>query len=446
VSQKETPQKSVKTTTLALVAVLVLLVVIVGIYFLMPKPAPTPTQPSPAPTKVAVIRFAGWSAGETEMKNYQKVISLFMQKNPDIIVKYEVITQMFVENILASYAAGAAPDIFYVDSSWAYAFIEKGALYPIGDKLPREFIDQFYPFLLEPFKGPDGKIYGLPKDWSVLNLLYNKKLFAQAGVPEPNESWTWEDLFIAAKTIYQKTGKPGLVIISDFNRWLPYLMSNGAPPPLFMSASDASYFDNLAVKNNLIRIIEILQQGRKEGWVVIPPDVNTAWNGEAFGKQLAAMTIEGSWTIPYLADQFPDFKYGSDWDLAPLPRGTAGRATMAYTVALGVNSKTENIDAVLKFLTYFEGPDGQREIVVRLGHTLPSIKALANDPELWPSHAKELKSLNMYNTIKVFYYGPYTGDVESKFNQVLLAAVRGELTAADTINLLKEKVSESFKR
>jgi len=438
VSQKETPKKGVRTTTIALVAVLIILIAALGFYFLLPKPAPTPTQ-------TVVIRFAGWSAGETEMKNYQKMISLFQQQNPNVIVKYEVITQMFSENILASYAAGAAPDIFYLDSAWAPTFISKGAVYPVGDKLPQDFINQFYPFLLDPFKGPDGKLYGVPKDWSVLSLFYNKKLFAQAGVPEPTESWTWNDLFNAARTIYQKTGKPGLVIHAEFNRWLPYLMSNGAPPPVFNSAADAAYFDNPSVKNALTTFIQTFQQGRKEGWIVTPADLNTGWSGEAFGKQLAAMTIEGSWMIPYLADQFPDFKYGSDWDLALIPQGTAGRATMAYTVALGVNSKTENLDAVLKFLMFIEGPDGQRELVVKMGHTLPSIKALANDPNLWPSHAKELNIIGKYSTVKVFFYGPKTGDLEGQFNQVLGAAVRGELTPADAIAMLKEKVSQSFK-
>ena len=435
---QESPPKGKGTRTLLIaVAALVILAAVVGAFLLQPR--------APAPTEVVVIRFAGWSAGETEMKSYQKMIDLFQKQNPNIVVKYEVITQMFSENILASYAAGAAPDIFYLDSAWAPVFIAKGAVYPVGDKLPKDFIDQFYPFLLEPFKGPDGKLYGVPKDWSVLSLFYNKKLFAQAGVPEPTETWTWQDLFNAAKTIYQKTGKPGIVIHAEFNRWLPYLMSNGAPPPTFSSAADAAYFDNPAVQKALKDFIAMFQQGRKEGWIVTPADVNAGWSGEAFGKQLAAMTIEGSWMIPYIADQFPDFKYGSDWDLAPIPRGTAGRATMAYTVALGVNSKTQYLDAVLKFLVFIEGPDGQRELVVKMGHTLPSIKTLANDPNLWPSHAKELSLVGKYDIVKVFFYGPKTGELEGQFNQVLGAAVRGEITPSDAVSLLKDKVAQAFK-
>lgn len=428
-----------KKSTLALLGIVIALVIVVAAVFLLTRPT-TPT----APPQVAVIRFAGWSAGETEMKNYQKLIEEFQRANPGIVVKYEVITQMFSENILASYAAGAAPDIFYLDSAWAPVFIERGAVYPVGDKLPKDFIDQFYPFLLEPFKGRDGKIYGIPKDWSVLSLFYNKKLFAQAGVPEPSETWTWEDLFNAARQIYQKTGKPGLVIHAELNRWFPYLLSNGAPSPSFYSAADAAYFDNPAVKNSLISFIETFQRGRKEGWIIIPADVNAGWSGEAFGKELAAMTIEGSWLIPYLADQFPNFKYGSDWDIALLPKGSAGRASMAYTVALGVNPKTENLDAVLKFLQYVEGTEGQKLLVVKMGHTLPSIKALAADPDLWPSHKKELDMVGKYTKVQVFFYGAKTGELEGAFSQVLGAAVKGEISAAEAVSLLKDKVKQSF--
>jgi len=224
------------------------------------------------------IRFAGWSAGETEMKNYERMIKEFEQKNPTIGVKYEVITQMFHENILASFGAGVAPDVFYVDSSWAPIFIDKGALYPISDLADQSFIDKFYPFLLEPFK-KNGKLYGLPKDWSMLALFYNKKLFEQAGLTKPPE--TWEELEEYAKIIADKTGKPGLAIyLGGFNRYVPVAVSNGAPKPWFEKPEDASWFDNPVVKETLAWYINLYKKGKIEReqqgltpYVVAPGDV-----------------------------------------------------------------------------------------------------------------------------------------------------------------------------
>jgi multiple sugar transport system substrate-binding protein len=393
------------------------------------------------------IRFAGWSAGETEMKKYQALIEEFEKKNPTIGVKYEVITQMFHENILASFGAGVAPDVFYVDSSWSPIFIEKGALYPISDLADKSFIDQFYPFLLEPFK-KDGKLYGLPKDWSMLALFYNKKLFAQAGLTKPPE--TWEELEQYAKIIAEKTGKPGLAIyLGGFNRYVPVAISNGAPKPWFEKPADASWFDNPVVKEtltwyiNLYRIgkIEMENQG-KTPYVVQPGDVGAGWLGDAFGQQEVAMVISGNWMIPFLADQFPDFKYGEDWDIAPVPAGKKGRATMAYTVILGINAKSEHPQETWKFVEYVLGPEGQKELVVKGGHALPSLKGFENDPDMWPQHAKTLSF--KYDNVVVFLWGPKSGILEGKFSDAMAAAMRGEITPEEAIATMKQIVEEEL--
>ncbi len=408
------------------------------------------TTTTATPVEKVFIRFAGWSAGETEMKNYEKIIKEFEQKYPNIEVKYEVITQMFHENILASFGAGVAPDVFYLDSSWAPTFIEKGALYPVEDLLGKDFINQFYGFLLEPFKGSDGKIYGVPKDWSMLILFYNKKLFEQAGLTKPPE--TWDELLEYAKIITNKTGVPGLAIyLGGFNRYVPVALSNGAPKPWFASPDDASWFDNPVVKETMAWYINLYYEGkvkREEAglppYVVSPGDVGAGWLGDAFGSQKVAMVISGNWMIPFLADQYPDFKYGVDWDIAPLPKGSAGRATMAYTVALAINAKTEHPKEAAEFVKFVTGVDGQKELVVKMGHTLPSIKGLENDPNMWPQHKKSLSFLSEYDKVQVFFWGPKTGELEGTISDIMAAAMRGEITIDEALQSMKQAVQEAF--
>ncbi|MFA4645943.1 ABC transporter substrate-binding protein [Pyrococcus kukulkanii] len=395
------------------------------------------------------IRFAGWSAGETEMKNYEKIISEFEEKYPNIKVKYEVIPQMFHENILASFGAGVAPDVFYVDSSWAPIFIEKGALHPISEFASKDFINQFYPFLLKPFE-KNGKLYGLPKDWSMLALFYNKKLFEKAGLTKPPE--TWDELLEYAKIITEKTGVPGLAIyLGGFNRYVPVAVSNGAPRPWFEKPEDASWFDNPIVKETLKWYIDLYRIGHvqmvKEGkkpYVVQPSDVGAGWLGDAFGQQKVAMVISGNWMIPFLADQFPNFKYGEDWDIAPLPAGKAGRVTMAYTVILGINSKSKHVKEAWEFVKFVVGPEGQKELVVKAGHTLPSINGFENDPDLWPQHKKTLSFIPMYNDLIVFLWGSKSGILENKFSDAMASAMRGEITVDEAIEIMKQVVKEEL--
>lgn len=61
------------------------------------------------------------------------------------------------------------------------------------------------------------------------SLFYNKDLFAQAGVEEPTDDWTWSDLQAAAKTIEEKTGQKGFAfqMKPDPYDFEMYLWSNG---------------------------------------------------------------------------------------------------------------------------------------------------------------------------------------------------------------------------
>ena len=440
------------------VAILLIVIVILGIavaYFafnprveIVEKIVEKPVEKEKIvekPVEKAYIRFAGWSAGETEMKNYEKMIAKFEEKYPTIEVKYEVITQMFHENILASYGAGVAPDVFYVDTSWAPTFIEKGALYPVDELASPEFINQFHDFLLEPFRGKDGKLYGLPKDWSMLALFWNKKLFAEAGLTSPPD--TWDELIEYAQIIADKTGKPGLAIyLGNFNRYVPVALGYGAPAPWFEKPGDEAWFDRPEVKETLIWYINLYREGKiarenegKTPYVVQPADVGAGWLGDAFGKQEVAMVISGNWMIPFLADQFPDFKYGEDWDIAPVPKGPKARATMAYTVALGINAKTEHPEEAWKFVEFILGRDGQHELVVKRGHTLPSIKGLEESPDMWPQHKKTLSF--KYDKVIVFLWGPKSGELEGKISDVMAAAMRGEISTDEVIPTIKEAVS-----
>ncbi|MCD6488117.1 MAG: ABC transporter substrate-binding protein [Desulfurococcales archaeon] len=456
-----------KTVSILIIAVILIAAVAAVIWYTtqqqVPEASPSPTTIIKTETQVQTqtqvqtetqttivekmfIRFAGWSAGETEMKNYQRIISLFEQTNPNIAVKYEVITQMFHENILASYGAGVAPDVFYLDTSWAPIFIDKGALYPISDLVSQDFINQFYDFLLEPFKGPDDKLYGLPKDWSMLMLFYNKKLFEQAGLSSPPD--TWDELVRYAEIIANKTGKPGLAIyLGGFNRYMPVALSNGASKPWFDDPSDASWFDNPVVKDTMAWYINLYKEGKIERenkgltpYAVAPQDVGAGWLGDAFGKQEVAMVISGNWMIPFLADQYPDFKFGEDWDIAPVPRGSQGRVTMVYTVALAINAKTEHPDAATKFVEFVLGPEGQKELVVKMGHTLPSVRSLANDPDMWPQHKKSL--LFQYDQYQIFLWGPKTGELESKISDVMASAMRGEIGIDEALEAMKQVVQQ----
>jgi carbohydrate ABC transporter substrate-binding protein, CUT1 family (TC 3.A.1.1.-) len=357
-----------------------------------------------------LIRFSGWGAGETEVKNYEKAIEEFTKKYPSIQVKYEPIAQMYHENILASFAGGVAPDVFYVDSSWASIFISQGVLKPLDEVEANieSLKAQYYDFLLTPFIGSDGKLYGLPKDWSVLFLAYNKQCLSQAGITSLPDDWSGFLSILEAVT--DKTGKPALVDHYHWRTLVAMAFAYGAPYPDFTTEQNiGAWFNNEAVKKALKDYMDLYLNGYvkrvdagKTPYVVLPRDVDSGWGGEAFGKQQACFTLEGSWMIPFIRDQFPGFKYGEQWDISVLPKGPGGRYTLAFTVILGLSSKSTHTREAYEFAKYIAGKGGQQLLVVKLGHTLPSVKELSTSPDLLPEHKKTLDQLNVYNNVYVW--------------------------------------------
>ncbi|WP_153057392.1 extracellular solute-binding protein, partial [Streptococcus suis] len=52
----------------------------------------------------------------------------------------------------------------------------------------------------------NGKQYAIPKDFDTIGLWYNKKLFDEAGIPYPDDTWDWNKLKEVAKKLTKPDG------------------------------------------------------------------------------------------------------------------------------------------------------------------------------------------------------------------------------------------------
>ncbi len=64
--------------------------------------------------------------------------------------------------------------------------------------------DDFYPGALEQYRS-EGGLWVLPRSFSVAVLSYNKELFDQAGLPEPQPGWSWSELLDSARRVATTT-------------------------------------------------------------------------------------------------------------------------------------------------------------------------------------------------------------------------------------------------
>lgn len=361
----------------------------------------------------AQIVFAGWG-DETEQKVYRDSIERFKAVCPDVTVEYQPTPDKFQDKLKAQMAGGTAPDVFYVDDQLMTAFAPSGQLLELDDPMSQAGVsrDDFIPTLLTIFT-VDDKTYALPKDWGTLGLIYLPEAFTDAGIDEPTDDWTWEDMRTAAKAIADKGSFGGFCMGADWARFAPFVFSNGGS-----FASDdfkTATLDTPEVKSQATFVADMFT----EGSLVRPADISASWCGEAIGKKLAAMTTEGGWMVNYMKQTYPDV----EWKVAQIPNGAVTRADVIFTNGIGVNAATQYPNAAAAFAFYVTGRENQAEIV-KTGFaysTHPDQADLIVDP-----NDKTIAMGGLLEDTRVAYYGPYTGKVNDSVSKALERVFLGD--------------------
>ncbi|ACJ34382.1 ABC transporter substrate-binding protein [Anoxybacillus flavithermus] len=309
------------------------------------------------------VTLAGWGGNPMEQKLLKQTLDEFEKTYPNIKVKHEVISDQYMDVIKTRLIGGEGPDVFYLDAFEAPAMIETGVLEPLDDYVTEDFdINDFEKPLLDAFKGPDGKIYGFPKDYSTLALFYNKKMFAEAGLDVPK---TWDELREAAKKLTKGTEVYGFGAAPELARLYYIAESKGGK---VVTDNKASFADPKVVE----ALQPIVDMRLKDKSAAQPSEVGAGWGGEMFGQQKAAMVIEGNWAIPFLQETFPNTEFGT----AEVPTIDGKKGTMAYTVAYVMNKDSQKKEAAWKLISFLTGKEGMK-IWTSKGFALPTRKSVA---------------------------------------------------------------------
>lgn len=119
-------------------------------------------------------------AQEHEKAMYQDVITKFEQEN-NCIVDFQVSGDQYWPELEASLTAGTAPDVFYLGLGDIRKRVWTEAVAPLDDLLDVSTLNTIWPEALNLYKYDaetdtlgEGKIYGLPKDFSAVSMTVNK--------------------------------------------------------------------------------------------------------------------------------------------------------------------------------------------------------------------------------------------------------------------------------
>lgn len=368
------------------------------------------------------VTLSGWQSNPNEKQLLEQVIRDFEAKNPTITVKYEVINSEYMDVIKTRLIGDVAPDVFYLDAFEAPLLMKHNVLEPLDRYISPAFnLADFEPSMLNAFKH-NGTLYGLPKDFSTLALIYNKKAFAAAGLTQPPK--TWDQLLIDSKKLTVDQNGDGKIDQYGFGL-APELARQTYVIEAFGGKLLNQYgYAAFAEPNSLKGLRLIVDQYRHDRSSAQPTDVGATWGSEMLGQGKAAMVIEGTWAIPYFKETFPQL----DVATAEVPTINHKSGTMAFTVAYVMNRNAKHKDAAWKLIAYLTGPEGMKAWATQ-GLALPTRRSVLtglgyDHNSLYAPFVEGAK----YATI--WQAGENLPTLRTNFNNQFISALLGEQSLA----------------
>ncbi|WP_404433788.1 extracellular solute-binding protein [Microbacterium lacus] len=299
------------------------------------------------------------SSGEAETVAVEEAVAAWSAESgieADVQVANDLSQQLS-----QGFAAGSPPDLFYLSTDQIAGFAGNGSLAAYGDLMSNK--DDFYPSLVENFT-IDDEFYCAPKDFSTLALIINLGLWEAAGLTEADIPTTWEELTAVSETL--TSGETvGLAFGTEYQRVGTFMAQSGG----------GLVVDGEAAANSPenVEALEYVQSNLETGNFSFAFDLGAGWGGEAFGKELAAMVIEGNWIGGAMSNDFPDVEYV----VAELPAGPAGPGTLQFTNCWGMAADSPNQQAALELVEYLTAAEQQLAFSEAFG-PMPSVESAAD--------------------------------------------------------------------
>jgi multiple sugar transport system substrate-binding protein len=257
-----------------------------------------------------VVNITIWHGYEdVEGKAMKDAVARFNASHPNIHV-----TQQFygnadyvLQHVLTAIRGGSIPDITYLYGTWAAKLAQAPKvvdLAPLIQADPSVNWNDFWPAERQAVQVGD-KIVGMPALVDNLALVYNKKLFDQAGLAYPTADWTWDDFRNAARKLTDPSAKQfGWAYVNDASEdtvWrFDALLWQAGGDVLTPDGTHAAFNSDAGV-----RAATLLQQMATVDHSVYLDSGNGNY-ANLFNSGKIAMLYTGPWDL----SGFPDVSYG----------------------------------------------------------------------------------------------------------------------------------------
>jgi multiple sugar transport system substrate-binding protein len=312
------------------------------------------------------------------------------------------------QQLAQGFASGNPADIFYLGNDQVATYAKAGSLATL-DNLKN--VKSFYPSLRAAYTYK-GHLYAAPKDFSTLALVINTASWQRAGLTAKSYPKTWAQLASVAKKL-TRSGQIGLCTGAEFHRLGVFMIQSGG----WLVSKDGKTATVNSKAN--VAAFNYVKQMMKAGTFKLTNQIGAGWGGEAFGKGMCAMTIEGNWIAGAMTHDYPTVKYKA----VQLPTGPAGRGTLQYDGGWGMAAASKNKADAMRLISYLTSPKVQMGNAKAFG-VMPSVKANAKEwSKLYPQFAAFLAGADYSKSIPTV---PDIATVLGDFNQQLQGLPQSE--------------------
>jgi len=377
---------------------------------------------------------------DVEAKELTAEVDEWNQDNPDIQVKLQFNggNDYALQKTLAGFTSGKYPDIAYEYGSSAAQLSHNPKTVDLTSWSQSSDVDwsDFYPS--EQQAGTvDDKVVGVPALVDNLALVYNKKLFQQAGVPLPTADWTWDDFRSAAAKLTDSSTKTfGWAYVNDGSedtvwRFLPLLWQAGGD--LLNSDNTEPAFDSAAGASAL----QLLQDMAVTDKSVYLDNGNGNYLN-LFNSGKIAMLWTGPWDISSIDKSI-------DYGISVLPGMNGDHESVSgpdmYMVFDNGDARRE---AALKFLAWLTSAQTHLQFAVNTGDLpirqsetqLPDYeKFLANYP------ADKVFVQNLDNVKHVRPNVTSYGEISTAIGQMVQSVLLGQADPQEALDAAKDQVA-----
>ena len=326
-----------------------------------------------------------FSANPEERDARLRVVDEFHRRHPDIRVRPVLSGPGVMQQLSTFCAGGKCPDVIM---AWDLTYAElaaRGVLLDLNTMLAQDasFAAELTSDGIEPLYDTfsyDGGRYALPEQWSGNFLYYNKRIFADAGIPPPPAAWQTPWTFaefldvaeaLTARNASGRVSRWGFVntFVSYYSAGL-FALNNGVPWSTPRKNPTHFNFDNDAFIEAVQFYADLVNKHR-----VAPSssDQQSMSTADLFSAGKAAMALGGHWRYQTFirAD-------GLDFDVTPLPVGPRRRARSSCsnigTTGLAIAASSRHREKAWEFVKFAAGPVGQA-IVAESGLFVPVLRS-----------------------------------------------------------------------